>query len=344
MNDCLLVLAHEATRTGGPRVLLDLLRALRPSLPLPLSVRLLAGGPLADELRSLSEVDPLVARPRAVLVNGSAAAAAVETVDDSVPAIAYVHEEGEALDVLPERDRAALRTRFRRVVAVSERSRRDLASLGVPERRLVVIAPPVSERGTGDPAAGVPYLPPIEGRPLLLGCGEAGWRKGADLFVDVARRVTDRGAVHCVWAGRRPRRFARLLDHDTRTSGLDDCLHWLGELEEPSPLYRRADLLVVTSREDPQPLVPLEASFQSTATVGFSVGGLADLASLGAARVVPYPDTVALAEAIVELLADHAERHRLAARAQEVALDRSPDRVAARILPDVLDALRTGTP
>jgi glycosyltransferase involved in cell wall biosynthesis len=100
---------------------------------------------------------------------------------------------------------------------------------------------------------------------------------------------------------------------------LQDHLRWLGELEDPLPHLAAADVLVMTSREDPRPMVPMEAALVGTPTAGFSVGGLIDMNAHGAALVAPYPDVVGLAERIGDLLDDAGLRAATAGRAAERA-------------------------
>jgi glycosyltransferase involved in cell wall biosynthesis len=336
MMDPILVIAHEATRTGSPRVLAELLGYLGPRVANPIAIELLAEGPLADELRAHATVGDTTSRtPAAIIVNSASAASAARRFDPDVPALAYVHEEGEALRVLPADSQDALRSRFTRVLCVSEAAAADLRQIGVPAERLAVLAPVVrtTSAPSGSPAT-------EKATPLVIGCGEAGWRKGADLFIDVARRTVEQGACRFEWAGRRPRAFARVLDNDTAAAGIGEHLTWLGELDDLGHLYQRADLLVMTSREDPRPLVPLETALHGVATAAFAVGGLRDLGHRGAIATVPYPDTRALAELVAELLGDDERRRMLAARAADVArTEHAIDVIGPRFLDEVRSLL-----
>lgn len=302
----LLVIVHEATRTGSPKVIHDLLRHVRGRLARPVAIRLLAGGPMTAQLESLGDVSAVAATPAAVLINSSLAAEEAWHVDADVPVAVYVHEQGEALRTLPEPSVSALRERCSQVWCVSEAARDELERLGIPSARLSVLPPVVNEVSTaeGNGSEHRRRLGLDPSAQLVAGCGEASWRKGADLFLDVARRLAPELDLRVVWIGRRPRAFARVLDHDSRRLGLDKVVSWTGELADPRPLLAEAQVLVVTSREDPQPLVPLEAALAGTPTAGFAVGGMADMGDQGEALTVPYPDTAALAEAIRSLLHD----------------------------------------
>lgn len=308
MTRPLLVIAHEATRTGSPAVLLRQLAFVRGRIDAPIAVRLLASGPHEADLLATGEVDAVGVRPAAIVVNSAAAADRLFEYDASIPVMAYVHEVGDALLVLPDDARRGLVERCRRVACVSEQGRRDLVEMGVDADRIVVIPPAIAEIATPDERE-VRRARASAGcdadATMVLACGEAGWRKGADLFVDVARRMTEIDpSLRFAWIGRRPRAFSRVLDHDTRAVGLSTTLSWLGEMADPMPFLAAADLLLMCSREDPQPLVPLEAALVGTPTVGFALGGMNDLADDGAALVVPYPDTRELAIVGGRVLAD----------------------------------------
>jgi len=342
MSQRLLIVAHEATRTGSPRVLLELMRRVVPHHDGPVAVRLLADGPLSEELRALGTTSSVGFQPHLALLNSApSAAVALELSDDAV-VVAYIHEEGDALRVLPEDAIRGLVERCDAVWCVSEAGRADLVAMGVPEDRLAVIPPSVvipTEPPAPDPDEIRSMLGISRDRRLVAGCGEASWRKGADLFVDAARR-SDSDALW-IWVGRRPRAFGRVLDNDVVAGGIDSKVRWIGEVADARPYLAAADLVVMPSREDPQPLVPLEAAVVGTATVGFSLGGLAKLAELQAMEVVEYPDTVALAALVDAVLVDPDRCTQLAATAlATVRAHHDVDRIAERVAAELHDLRR----
>ena len=115
--------------------------------------------------------------------------------------------------------------------------------------------------------------------------------------------------------------------------GVGDVVHfhgWMpqGEMRE---WMERADLLLVTSRHEGDPLVALEAAVAGVPAVGTPVGHLAEWAP-DAAFTVPMADPHALADAAAALLNDEDRRLRLAAAAQRRAVEHDADRAAARVL------------
>jgi glycosyltransferase involved in cell wall biosynthesis len=305
MTRRLLVISHEASRTGAPRVLLELLRHLKAVTDVELAVQLSVGGPLADDLLALDDaIDPRAVG--AVLVNSSLAASAVRALPSDLPAALYVHEDGTAVAQLPQADRDAIE-RYDHVLCVSDEIKEELVASGVERERVsvlppLVVAPPVPSDDEVSAARAAMGAAP--GQRIVLGCGEAGWRKGADLYLAMASALSGDESLCFAWLGRRSRPFGRLLDEDARTLGMGDRVRWLGEAAVVGPHLRAADVLVMTSRYDPQPLVALEAASLGTPTVGFAVGGITELAEDGGALVVPFPDVHGLATLVKRVVDD----------------------------------------
>jgi glycosyltransferase involved in cell wall biosynthesis len=118
-----------------------------------------------------------------------------------------------------------------------------------------------------------------------------------------------------------------------RASGLADvvCCHGFLAHEQLRPLVEAADLLLVSSRHEGDPIALLEAAVAGVPAVGTSVGHLAEWAP-DACLAVPVGDHVALAAAAAALLSDDERRLRLAHRAQSLALALDADRTAASVL------------
>ncbi len=153
---------------------------------------------------------------------------------------------------------------------------------------------------------------------ILLGVGYGDHRKGIDLFARVGLEIqAERADVHCVWIGAldaamRPEIDALLVGAVRR-----DHFHFPGHATDTDLLYAGADILAMTSREDPFPSVVLESLEAGTPVVAFAdAGGCADLAPSGAVRLVPGRDTRAFADAVLHWLADEEARRDAGARGQ----------------------------
>jgi glycosyltransferase involved in cell wall biosynthesis len=157
---------------------------------------------------------------------------------------------------------------------------------------------------------------------VVGGCGTTDWRKGPDLFIQAAKYVLGRNTareIHFVWLGGEDAgtRY-EMLRHDVRQAGLDSRVKFLGECEDSRPFFATIDLLALTSREDPFPLVVLEAAMFAKPAVCFNgAGGIPEFVDRGCGRSVPYLDVWQFAEAIVELIESPALRERLGQAARQ---------------------------
>jgi glycosyltransferase involved in cell wall biosynthesis len=86
---------------------------------------------------------------------------------------------------------------------------------------------------------------------------------------------------------------------------------------------RRFDIMTLTSRADPFPLVVLEAMLLGTPVVAFNVGGVSE--QIGdAGIVVPSGDVEGMANAVIELTRDPHHRRELGRRARARAEEMFP--------------------
>ena len=120
------------------------------------------------------------------------------------------------------------------------------------------------------------------------------------------------------------------LQQSADALALDDALHWHGVLGRDAlhALMIRADILLVSSRHEAEPMVVLEAAVAGVPTVGTAVGHIADWAP-HAAVAVPVGDASAFAIETAALLADEPRRLALAQEAQRRALAIDVDYTAA---------------
>jgi glycosyltransferase involved in cell wall biosynthesis len=96
---------------------------------------------------------------------------------------------------------------------------------------------------------------------LVVNVGFADLRKAPDIFVAVAERVAARrDDVHFLWVGAEAPDAARWIFPEAEAGALAGRLHRTRAfLDDPSAIYGDADLLFVSSREDPYPSTVLEA-------------------------------------------------------------------------------------
>lgn len=176
---------------------------------------------------------------------------------------------------------------------------------------------------------------------VVGGVGTMDWRKGPDLFVQLAatvtRRLPDRD-VQFVWAGGEaagPTRGGLLVD--ARRLGIADRVKFVGPLERPAELYAAMDIFALTSREDPFPLVMLEAAAAGLPLVCFAQGGGApEFTQTDAGYVSEYMDVSEMAQAAVNLIEREDERIRMGRTAAQRVRERHTVEQAGPILLDVI--------
>jgi len=365
----LLVASHDASRTGAPLVLLTFLRWLREETDTEVQLVLWRGGPLVGafaEVADLTVLHPAPGRrsvaetvelalaklrlpglgdrlqaarvrrrlrigPHDVLyLNGAGAALVVPHLPAGAPTVSHVHELARGLTFSL---RGPGRKRFLgadRVIAVA-RVVADLlvADWGVDRDRIEVVPGCVPDRVPGGPP-GPP--PPTGDEPLVLSVGAGSWRKGVDRFVDLAATVRDEAGdgVRFAWVGPLDDRPA--VEAQVAALGLTGVVDLPGEVADPTRWYERATVFVSTAREDPFPLVALEAGAVGLPVVATDSGGIRELLDEGRGLVVPSKDVDRLAREVAALLADPGRQHRLGdALARSIAVDHRPEPMVARL-------------
>lgn len=167
---------------------------------------------------------------------------------------------------------------------------------------------------------------------LIMGCGMGmPFRKGADIFIDLGQALQQRGRhdFHLYWIGefedQNDPEYETWIKHKAtlKQNGLENCVTFLGYKENFVEYFQAADIFVLPSREDPFPLVAMEAAKCGLPLVCFAdAGGTPELVEQDAGIVVPYLDLQRMAGAIIKLIEDNDLRQQLGKRAREKVLER----------------------
>ena len=81
-----------------------------------------------------------------------------------------------------------------------------------------------------------------------------------------------------------------------RNAGVESCAHFTGEVTNPFEYYASFDVFVLLSREDPFPLVCLEAAAMGIPILCFAgAGGIPEFVEEDCGFIVPYLDIEAMA-------------------------------------------------
>lgn len=301
------VVCHEATLTGAPRVGFDIAAHLAREHAVTLLTK--RDGPLIDlphydrrrlgyrdvgthheicDLTYRERVDGATAivaalRPDLVYVNSVAAGEWCEAGALGGAAVAlHTHETQGSLPALLSQICTPKVLDFTDIlIGASRRALDDLERLTqrTAAKRLdfgifvdvhAVRAEAGSPPGSASNAAGAALAE--SGRPVVAMCGLAQPRKGADIFLEVARLKPEYDFLWIgPWAppetdmnGPTWERFRQLR--------LANC-YVTGMVQNPYAELRRADAFVLTAREDPNPLVAAEALALGLKVVAFAATG-----------------------------------------------------------------------
>jgi len=126
--------------------------------------------------------------------------------------------------------------------------------------------------------------------------------------------------THVAVAGGGP--LMRQVETSVRERGLNERVHLLGELADPSVLYDAADAYVQASLKDNLPISLLEAMSRGLPVVAFRVGGIPESIRDGETGLLCEPDSLSLRQQLDRLQSDEAFALRLGARAGEEVRDR----------------------
>ena len=139
------------------------------------------------------------------------------------------------------------------------------------------------------------------GRPVVLAVGRLARQKGFDTLVDAAVILRDRDPLpRLVIAGDGP--LAGPLAARSASAGTD--VRFLGQRADVPGLLAAADVVVVPSRWEGQPLIVQEALRAGRPLVASRVGGIPALTGEAGALLVPPDDPARLAAAVASVLDD----------------------------------------
>ncbi|TVQ39423.1 MAG: glycosyltransferase [Geminicoccaceae bacterium] len=352
----LVVVVHEASRTGAPILALDLVRRLEGRYAV--LALLLNDGPLLDDFAATASGMVLVRpgdqvalprviervvqswRPRFAIANSAVTHPAVPPlVDHGVPVVALVHEFSVNLPprgVLDDLYRRASEVVFpaELVAAASVADYPVLAQRGyhvLPQGQVTLPAAPADADDARATRAKLEARVPAEAF-LVIGLGSVIFRKGVDLFVAAATRVRSIAPdqpIHFLWVGHssvHAADYRAQIDEQILRAGLADDVTLLDEVRDLEPIYGRAGALFLASRLDPLPNICIDAAVRGLPVVGFAAAsGMAELLAADARTadlVVPHLDAAAAGERLVQLARSPERRETVAVAMRELAAER----------------------
>ena len=161
-----------------------------------------------------------------------------------------------------------------------------------------------------------------EGRFIFGSTGQAISRKGFDLLPQLIQACDQTFADRkflAVWIGAPDQNeLCQFIQRDLALLGLEDQVLIIPPVASALALISQMQAFVLLSREDPYPLVVLEAASLGIPTVCFEAsGGIGEFVKDGRGLSVPYLDLQAMARSLYALSQDPQVRGDLGARARE---------------------------
>lgn len=154
------------------------------------------------------------------------------------------------------------------------------------------------------------------GKKVIVYAGRIIEQKGVDYLIDALASLNDRGDWVCWIIGEGNRK--RHLEARVNELGLSDKILFLGKREDVPVLLKLADICVLPSLMDNQPLSVIEAQISGKAVIVSDAGGLPEMVNHGVTGlIVPQANTASLLSAIQTLLDDDAYREILGNQARE---------------------------
>jgi|SRR5690554_480427 len=102
-----------------------------------------------------------------------------------------------------------------------------------------------------------------EDKIVIVGAGYVSLRKGVDLFLQTIKILEDLEEsliLEFQWLGEMNSKESLYYEDLLEELNIRSQVSFIGQLENPIPFYNKADIFLMTSREDPFPLVCIEAA------------------------------------------------------------------------------------
>jgi glycosyltransferase involved in cell wall biosynthesis len=320
----ILLISHEATRTGAPILSLSLIKEF--SAHYNVVVFLLQGGELLEYFLSSSAVTIVVGEVRGqpilagCILDRLADAnkfeySIVNSLESSlhvlpalaknlIPTLNLVHEYSSCY--ARSEDVLKFLCNYPGEVVFSCQSTYDDARTIYPgiQKKIIHILPQgksdipkkvVNIKSQNEASMIRSHMRPRgpDGTIVVLGAGPIYLRKGVDLFIQIASKVIQMNPekkYHFVWIGKPVDEdidlsYGVFIKDQIKRSGLEEVVTIIDETPEFAVAFEQADLCLISSRLDPLPNVAIDAMAQSIPVLCFeNATGVAEYLDLGGLR------------------------------------------------------------
>lgn len=143
--------------------------------------------------------------------------------------------------------------------------------------------------------------------------GKLNWRKGADFFAKTASRLSSKN-IYFLWIGASNQGLIDMINYDLEKLDQEVKLKFIPPTPEFSKYFNVIDLFFLSSREDPYPMVFIEATSYGIPIICFeNASGTQEFIDDKVGCVIPYGDLEAAANKIAyfydhrDMLVEHTD-------------------------------------
>lgn len=337
-------ISHDASPNGAPINLLNQCKAYRQSYGDNLVIVLISGGSLIEDFRAVAPVLNLHRDLANIVINrdveyvferlkflgysrcvaNTVVSGALQEIlqRNGIETVFEVHELIETIRINGWNSYADKIAKSNSIVVFAAKyvANKFMEHFGLPERQVRILPQGVANLYSGKKAEARERLlyrlglSASENPKILLGVGYATHRKGTDLFCDVAAEFhkKQRQNIHFIWLGYRNEYFENWKNRTLPQMPYKDNVHFWDFDPHPEYIFAGADILLLTSREDPFPSVALEALANGTPVIAFEdTGGIPEILDGTNGVVVEHLNVQQMAEAAWEILQNPDTMHPL---------------------------------
>ena len=358
-----LFISHYSGRTGAPIALLNFLQWVKENTDLPFAVLVRLKDDLQEAFDALApennfsdpvdHFDPDNQRAKALLKHFAKQDIGLiysNTVTNGqlldilaplgCPVITHAHELTHWIKLSGETNWEIVKKHSDYFIAASHAVRENLiANFGISSNIIDVVHECVPVLSKSPPTSVIEEMRTSLGIPLnafvVIGSGHESWRKGRDVFFDLAKEIFSRDLnlpIYFIWLDS----WNTLAEKKELLNQVEQLsygrkLVFTGLVNNPLDYFAAADVFAMVSREDPFPLTCLEAAALGKPILCFAdAGGMPEFVEEDAGFISPYLDIPHMAENILLLQRDNELRRKLGANAAKKVAEHFETGVGAK--------------
>lgn len=173
---------------------------------------------------------------------------------------------------------------------------------------------------------------------LVGGMGTVDLRKGVDVFLQVASKLKNKTDFFFLWVGGQANEIEyKNFQIDGSRLALNNCI-FKTSVENPLDYMALFDVFFLPSREDPYPLVVLEAAMLSKPIICFDkAGGAKDFVEEDSGAIIEYLNIDAAGDKIIALKENKILKEKMGKTARNKALERHSQTIAFQVFVNILN-------